>query len=176
MHTVYFRINIIFVVALLILAACGGEKDSGSAISIAGNNAKAGKDNGIKGNGGTTSNQVGVGGSIAQGGRVASNKNSSTSTDAGTAARGGSTGQVTGGVGTTAAATAGAGGTQLTASDAGDGDNVDVDAGDGTGDYAPCESLNLICFDVIDMFILNPQCFTCNNGLGCQTCDFFQAK
>ncbi|HKP59738.1 MAG TPA: hypothetical protein VJV78_23605 [Polyangiales bacterium] len=39
----------------------------------------------------------------------------------------------------------------------------------------PCRDLMLFCFDPFDMFILNPECFTCNNGMGCQDCDFFQA-
>ena len=39
----------------------------------------------------------------------------------------------------------------------------------------PCKDLNLFCFDPFDMFILNPECFTCNGGQGCQACEFFQA-
>jgi hypothetical protein len=35
--------------------------------------------------------------------------------------------------------------------------------------------LNLVCFDAIDMFILNPECYTCNGGMGCQDCELFQA-
>jgi hypothetical protein len=39
----------------------------------------------------------------------------------------------------------------------------------------PCRDLELFCFDPFDMFIFNPECFTCNNGMGCQACEFFQA-
>ena len=40
----------------------------------------------------------------------------------------------------------------------------------------PCKDLNLFCFDPFDMFIFNPDCFTCNNGKGCQACVAFQAQ
>lgn len=33
----------------------------------------------------------------------------------------------------------------------------------------PCEDLNLICFDIFDMWA-NPECQTCNHGQGCQGC------
>ena len=39
----------------------------------------------------------------------------------------------------------------------------------------PCKDLNLFCFDPFDMFIFNPECTTCNNGMGCQACEAFQA-
>lgn len=39
----------------------------------------------------------------------------------------------------------------------------------------PCRDLELFCFDPFDMFIFNPECFTCNQGMGCQACEFFQA-
>jgi hypothetical protein len=39
----------------------------------------------------------------------------------------------------------------------------------------PCKALNLFCFDPFDMFTLNPECFTCNNGMGCMDCVDFQA-
>jgi hypothetical protein len=40
-------------------------------------------------------------------------------------------------------------------------------AGDKSG---PCKDLNLFCFDAIDMFLFNADCFTCNGGKGCQGC------
>jgi hypothetical protein len=33
----------------------------------------------------------------------------------------------------------------------------------------PCADLYLICFDIFDMWI-NPECATCNGGMGCQGC------
>jgi hypothetical protein len=39
----------------------------------------------------------------------------------------------------------------------------------------PCKDLQLFCFDPFDMFTLNPECFTCNNGQGCMDCVDFQA-
>lgn len=49
-------------------------------------------------------------------------------------------------------------------------------SGSGTGapdPSGPCEDLQLFCFDIFDMFIFNPSdCFTCNNGDGCQGCAF----
>jgi hypothetical protein len=37
----------------------------------------------------------------------------------------------------------------------------------------PCKDLQLFCFDPFDMFIINPSdCFTCNDGKGCQGCAF----
>jgi hypothetical protein len=41
----------------------------------------------------------------------------------------------------------------------------------GADPSAPCKDLMLPCFDIFDMWILNPQlCKTCNAGKGCQTC------
>jgi hypothetical protein len=40
----------------------------------------------------------------------------------------------------------------------------------------PCKDLNLFCFDPFDMFIFNPDCFTCNSGKGCQACVAFKAE
>lgn len=35
----------------------------------------------------------------------------------------------------------------------------------------PCKDLELLCFDVFDMFIINPDdCVTCNGGKGCEGC------
>ncbi|MDB4975994.1 MAG: hypothetical protein JWN48_4335 [Myxococcaceae bacterium] len=35
----------------------------------------------------------------------------------------------------------------------------------------PCKDLMLLCFDAVDMFIINPSdCMTCNGGKGCQGC------
>jgi hypothetical protein len=39
----------------------------------------------------------------------------------------------------------------------------------------PCKDLELFCFDPFDMFIFNPECFTCNSGMGCVACELFQA-
>jgi hypothetical protein len=39
----------------------------------------------------------------------------------------------------------------------------------------PCKDLMLFCFDPFDMFTLNAECFTCNNGQGCMDCVDFQA-
>ena len=60
------------------------------------------------------------------------------------------------------------------------GDDSSVDPSDppssGTRDVnGPCKDLDLFCFDPFDMFIFNPDCFTCNNGMGCQSCENFQA-
>ena len=50
-----------------------------------------------------------------------------------------------------------------------------IDAGTSTGGAkdksAPCKDLQLLCFDIFDMWIINPQdCMTCNGGKGCQGC------
>jgi hypothetical protein len=51
-----------------------------------------------------------------------------------------------------------------------------TDPGTGTRDpNGPCKDLELFCFDPFDMFIFNPECFTCNNGMGCVACELFQA-
>lgn len=39
----------------------------------------------------------------------------------------------------------------------------------------PCRALDLFCVNNLDMFLLNPECFTCNDGMGCQACEFFRA-
>ena len=52
------------------------------------------------------------------------------------------------------------------------------DAGTSTGAPAtgtrdpngPCKDLMLFCFDPIDMFLFNAECFTCNGGKGCEGC------
>jgi hypothetical protein len=76
----------------------------------------------------------------------------------------------TGGTGSTAGTTGNAGsGTGTSGSDAGG-------PGNGVPDpNGPCRDLDLVCFDAIDMFILNPECSTCNAGMGCQACELFQA-
>jgi hypothetical protein len=49
-------------------------------------------------------------------------------------------------------------------------------SGGGTRDAnGPCKDLMLFCFDPFDMFTLNPECLTCNNGQGCMDCVDFQA-
>lgn len=48
--------------------------------------------------------------------------------------------------------------------------------GAGADPNGPCKDLNLFCFDPFDMFIFNPQCFTCNNGQGCKACINFRAE
>ena len=48
-------------------------------------------------------------------------------------------------------------------------------AGTGADPNGPCKDLQLFCFDPFDMFIFNPECFTCNNGMGCMTCIAFKA-
>jgi hypothetical protein len=40
-----------------------------------------------------------------------------------------------------------------------------------TDKSAPCKDLQLLCFDIFDMWLINPQdCATCNGGKGCQGC------
>ena len=46
---------------------------------------------------------------------------------------------------------------------------------EGRDPAGPCKDLDLFCFDIFDMFIFNPECFTCNGGMGCQSCEAFQA-
>ncbi|HET6338080.1 MAG TPA: hypothetical protein VFG30_32885, partial [Polyangiales bacterium] len=53
-------------------------------------------------------------------------------------------------------------------------DLLDPDASGG-GATGPCKDLQLFCFDIFDMFIFNPDCFTCNNGDGCMDCVDFLA-
>jgi hypothetical protein len=68
---------------------------------------------------------------------------------------------------------AGAGGRGGASGDDGDDQNPD-----GTTDRdvtGPCRDLDLFCLDDLDMFLLNPECFTCNSGMGCQSCEFFRA-
>jgi hypothetical protein len=35
----------------------------------------------------------------------------------------------------------------------------------------PCKDLMLFCLEAIDMFLFNPDCFTCSGGKGCQACN-----
>lgn len=59
----------------------------------------------------------------------------------------------------------------------GQGGAAGQDDGDGTTRdvTGPCRDLDLFCLNDLDMFLLNPECFTCNDGMGCQTCEFFRA-
>jgi hypothetical protein len=50
--------------------------------------------------------------------------------------------------------------------DAGPAKSADAGPRDVNG---PCKDLNLICFDIFDMWI-NAECQTCNSGKGCQGC------
>lgn len=51
-----------------------------------------------------------------------------------------------------------------------------TDPSGGTRDVnGPCKDLMLFCFDPFDMFTFNPECFTCNSGMGCQDCVDLQA-
>jgi hypothetical protein len=178
--------------ALLLLVACDSTKDatvqsgSSSVAGRAGNTPVAGKSGVTTGAGGAVSTDKsniieGSGGLWAQGGSNAAAGGSGNQTDASETTGTGGTGNVTsnGGMGAEDGSTAGTEDTDIFGGIFGEADDTGAAgaAGNtGTGDYAPCESLGLICFDPIDMFILNPQCFTCNNGAGCQTCDMFQAK
>ena len=84
----------------------------------------------------------------------------------------GSGGAVTGGA-SGAIGRAGAGGRGASGGD----DGNDQNPG-GTTDRdvtGPCRDLDLFCLNNLDMFLLNPECFTCNGGMGCQSCEFFRA-
>jgi hypothetical protein len=99
----------------------------------------------------------------------------------------GAAGRVSGAAGASGASMgtssiAGVSGSSSTTSVAGSGDGAagsagtDDSSGNGTRDpNGPCKDLDLFCFDPIDMFIFNPECATCNNGMGCQDCVAFQA-
>jgi hypothetical protein len=81
---------------------------------------------------------------------------------------------VSGAIGAAGTSTSGAAGN--TPATGGAGSSTDPGVPSGTPDpNGPCKDLNLFCFDPFDMFILNPECFTCNNGMGCQACELFQA-
>ena len=101
--------------------------------------------------------------------------------DAGVAAAGTrsmAAGQSGGGAGADAAgAGAGSAGAPPASADAGTDSSTTpptTDAND-RDPNGPCRDLELFCFDIFDMFIFNPECFTCNNGMGCASCENFQA-
>lgn len=90
------------------------------------------------------------------------------------AAIGGSGGGGTAGRG--AAGAGASGGSGGAAGDDGSIDPSDPTQSSGARDVnGPCKDLDLFCFDPFDMFIFNPECFTCNGGMGCQSCENFQA-
>jgi len=77
--------------------------------------------------------------------------------------------------GATAAGGAGAGGSGSGGSLLGAGGSAAAGAtGAGGADpNGPCADFQLLCFDIFDMWIFNPElCKTCNQGKGCQNCLF----
>ena len=71
---------------------------------------------------------------------------------------------------------AGSGGASGAGGQGGAAGQDDSDADGSTRDVTgPCRDLDLFCLNNLDMFLLNPECFTCNDGMGCQTCEFFRA-
>ena len=121
------------------------------------------------------------GANVGTGGAVAGGVTSVAGTRA-LAADGGRSGAVSaainGGSGAAGSAAPGVAG-NAAANSGSDGSDVADDPtapSSGTRDVnGPCRDLQLFCFDPFDMFILNPECFTCNSGMGCQDCEAFQA-
>ena len=172
----------------LALVACGsdsGGKPSGDTADDAGAQSDDSAGDGTDTKGGTTSTAKDAGGSTPSAAKDAGGSTPSAAKDA-SASKPESRDSGSSPSAATDAATAQSGGP---GSDAGmdDGDGVmipnlfpdDSDAGSSTSSSGsgtrdvngPCKDLDLVCFDIFDMWIINPDdCATCNSGMGCEGC------
>ena len=127
------------------------------------------------GSAGTKEDAAGTSAASDDAGDGGSNASAAISGNAGSAEAGSGAGGHDAGAGGASGASGRAGSGGRGGASGGDGDDQNPDGTTDRDVTGPCRDLDLFCLDNLDMFLLNPECFTCNDGMGCQSCEFFRA-